>query len=285
MSAAFAASIELIPCAEVGAWKWLQQGLSRVRRLWLPISLSVLLHLLALMWLHDMVMHGKAGQLEAGSADGLEVRLLDVRSSLSQMAPTHDNAATPISNAALPGPAPDVAQQSSEKTLPAETTQQRPVTPQAPAHPQKLADGAASLSASSSASADGVAVKPQAAKGGKGNFDSGYIPSTSVDRAPIPLTQPDMYRLSSIARPRAAITLRAYVEPTGAVHDVVVLSCAPEDQASADEIAQLFKDVVYIAAVDHGKQVASKIDFTISLSDASSPRDRPDSPLIRRSQP
>ncbi len=284
MSAALAVRNGLIPCADRGAWNF-PQVRSTALRLWLPISLSLLLHLLALMSLHDLLLHGKSGQLDAAFGDGLRVRLVSLQDHASQMSARAVDSATPLSNAILPGRAPDLAEMTSERQGAVETTQEKPLSSAAPAHPQRQLDGASAVSAAKSASAEGVAVTPQAASGGHGNFDAGYIPSTSVERAPIPLTQPNLDRLADVARPHGPIALRAYVEASGVVHEVVVMSCAPEDRPTADVLASIYKQVSYMAAYDHGRQVASKIDFTITLSDSSLPGDRPETSIIRKTQP
>ncbi len=284
MSAALAARNGLISCAETGAWS-LPPSRKTARRLWLPLSLSVLLHVLALMYLHDVLVHGRTGQIDAAIDEGLRVRLLTQPSHDSQMSARADNAATPLSNAALPGRAPDLAQLTSDRQDASETTQEKELSAAAPLHPQKQVDGSAAASAAKSASVDAVAVTPQASSGGHGNFDSGYVASTAVERAPIPLTQPNLDRLAEVPRPHAAIAFRAYVEATGVVHDVVIMSCQPEDRGTAEVLAKIYKDVSYIAAYDHGKQVASKIDFTITLSDSSLPGDRPETSIIRKTQP
>jgi hypothetical protein len=284
VSAAFISGYGLNPCAAVGAWT-LPQIRATVLRLWLPISLSVVLHLLALSSLHDLLAHGKSGQLETGRDDGLRVRLLDVRSNSGQTSPRQENAATPLSSNSLPGHSEELAQLTVNRPSEQASAQEKPVTAASPAHPQKLADGAAELSATASANVNGVVVKPQAADGGRGNFDAGYIPSTTVERAPSALVQPDLNGLAGVPRPHAPIHLRAYVEQSGSVHEVVVMSCDPADQATADLLAKIYRDVVYIPAYDHGKQVPSKIDFTITLSDASLPSDRPEGNIIRKTTP
>jgi hypothetical protein len=119
-------------------------------------------------------------------------------------------------------------------------------------------------------SADEIQAKPQTegpedklpAKDPYGD----YLPASTLDIIPMPITRPDSKYLEGMALNESPVAVKVYVDATGRVQNVVVR--VPEsEQEAARPLRTMFEETRFIPGRKDRKAVPSVMDVQINISD------------------
>jgi hypothetical protein len=92
-----------------------------------------------------------------------------------------------------------------------------------------------------------------------------FLPTSVLDIRPMPRSAPDESRVEHVHKSGVPIRVRLYVESTGFVSSGDILSVAPGDEESAEQLIAMFRDTAFSPGRLQGREVASFIDLEIVL--------------------
>lgn len=93
-----------------------------------------------------------------------------------------------------------------------------------------------------------------------------HLPSSALDRAPLPLSAPDETLLDTVAATGMPVQLRLYIEADGRVSSVQVLAASGFDREAAARMQQMFLATAFMPGRLDGRDVASFMDVEVQLA-------------------
>lgn len=107
--------------------------------------------------------------------------------------------------------------------------------------------------------------------------DSAYLPTSLLDSRPLPRSAPNEAYVDNVHKSGLPIRVRLFIEPTGMVSTVDVLSVAPGDEDAAAQVVAMFRDTAFSPGRRQGIDVASFMDIEVVLE----PKLPEPSPLVQ----
>lgn len=99
-----------------------------------------------------------------------------------------------------------------------------------------------------------------------------YLPSSLMDRRPIPVSEPDMQMVRSTLVSGQAVRLRIFVDHLGNVVEVSPLSSNPLDSDFVEDVIAMFRATAFLPGQRAGEDVGSYLDIELTT--------QPNIPLI-----
>ena len=91
-----------------------------------------------------------------------------------------------------------------------------------------------------------------------------YLPSSLMDRRPIPVSEPDMQMVRSTLVSGQAVRLRIFVDHLGNVVEVSPLSSNPLDSDFVEDVIAMFRATAFLPGQRAGEDVGSYLDIELT---------------------